>query len=67
VDGVQRQIQNRYGNQVTARTSFVSLSEGGSGLAAEVPWILHGTKSLRKGRQAGDPITYPALVLQLRG
>ncbi|MGV1867222.1 MULTISPECIES: hypothetical protein [unclassified Rhizobium] len=34
-----------------------------SGVHAGMPYILKGSQGRRKGRQSGDPITYPAIVI----
>ena len=53
-------INSRFGNAVQARTRFLSLQAGGSGLANPVPWVI------KKGSRAGQSLTYPAVTIRAR-
>jgi hypothetical protein len=54
--------RQRFGNLARISDTFVDLNTGGSGKAVEVPWRLRRSQG-RKGRQAGDRINYPAVII----
>lgn len=54
-------LNSRFRGAFSATTMFLKVS---GGLHPEMPYILRGSSGKRKDSQAGQPITYPALVLQ---
>ncbi|HVJ44718.1 MAG TPA: hypothetical protein VM639_24690 [Dongiaceae bacterium] len=63
------EARSRFGNLVRINDTFIDLHGPGTGKAkpspthgSSVPWILQNSQG-RKGRLAGDPINYPAVVI----
>lgn len=56
VEDTRQAVMRRFGNLITARRAFIDLSGA---------YILK-TDGGRKGRRAGDPLTYPAVVIAHR-
>lgn len=59
VEGARQATQRKFPT-VTARRQFVNIP---AGLLPGAPWVLRTTRSRRRDRQAGQAITYPALIL----
>lgn len=55
VEQTRKAVQRRYSNVVSAELRYIRLAGG---------YVLKGGH--RKGRRAGDPLTYPALVIAAR-
>lgn len=53
-------FNRRFSGAFKAETTFLNV---GSGIDPLVPYTLRHSAGRRKGRQAGQPITYPALIL----
>lgn len=69
-DGTKRSLSARFGNQgrntpaaFRFETQFLSI---GNGIHPSIPYVLKRSgRSRRKDRQAGQPITYPAIILNM--
>ena len=67
-DNARRAVARQFKGTVSCETQFLSVS---SGLAAGVPYILRGSRGtsparrIRRDRRPGQPITYPALVMNM--
>lgn len=59
-DAAKRAVSRRFGNIVNAETRFLNIAAGVHPL---VPYVLRTSGGRRKGRQAGDHLTYPAIVM----
>ncbi|MCV9960734.1 hypothetical protein OIU34_02380 [Pararhizobium sp. BT-229] len=67
-DGTKRALTRRFGNE--GRTSFGYLFETkwlniGPGVHGDIPYILKRSQGRRKDRQAGMPISYPAVIMTM--
>lgn len=62
VEYVRQRILRRFPT-LTVERAFVNIP---SGMLPGAPWILRRSKGRSKARQAGQPITYPALILTER-
>lgn len=67
-DGTKRALARRFGNE--GRASFGYLFETkwlsiGAGVHPNIPYILKRSQGRRKDRQAGMPITYPAVIMKM--
>lgn len=62
VEYVRQRILRRF-PILTVERAFVNIP---SGMIPGTPWILRRSKGRSKARQAGQPITYPALILTER-
>ena len=62
VDQAAQVVSGRYGNSVTAQASYVTL-QGGYVMKGHGT---HARRKLRKDVAAGQPMTYPALIIQGR-
>jgi hypothetical protein len=66
-DGAGRAVNRQFKGTAVCNISFLSVQ---GGLHAGVPYILKGTarsssRKVRRDRQPGQPITYPALVINM--
>jgi hypothetical protein len=59
-DRAKAAFNRRFPDVFTAQLVYLNVA---GGVAPEVPYILKGSAGRRKDRQAGQPITYPALVI----
>jgi hypothetical protein len=62
-DGTKGVMARRFGGKggpFRFETKFLYLS---SGIAPNVPYVLKGSQGRRKGRQSGDALTYPAIIV----
>lgn len=55
-------FNRRFSGAFVAQMLFLNV---GAGVAPGVPYILKGSQGRRKDRQSGQPITYPALVINV--
>lgn len=67
-DGTKRALSRRFGNE--GRTSAGYLFETkwlsiAGGVHPEIPYVLKRSQGRRKDRQAGMPITYPAVIMSM--
>jgi hypothetical protein len=67
-DGTKRALARRFGNE--GRSSFGYLFETkwlniANGVHPQIPYILKRSAGRRKDRQAGIPITYPAVIMSM--
>jgi len=67
-DGTKRALARRFGNEgrlasgYLFETKWLSIA---AGVHPEIPYILRRSQGRRKDRQAGMPITYPAVVMNM--
>lgn len=67
-DGASRAIKRQFKGTVTCETQYLAIA---GGLAGGVPYVLRGSSAasharrVRRDRRPGQPITYPALVMNL--
>lgn len=59
--GANRAINSKFSNVFESEFAFVKATPG---IDSRVPYILRGSYGRRKDSQAGQPITYPALILK---
>lgn len=59
-DGTKSAMARRFSGVFRFETRFLDIA---GGLHPLIPYILKGSRGRRKGSQAGDPITYPAIVI----
>lgn len=64
IDRVRRSMGAKHGERYEFETRYLSLS---TGIDPRIPYILRQGRSRRKDRQAGQAITYPAIVITRRG
>lgn len=67
-DGTKRALARRFGNE--GRSSYGFLFETkwlniGAGVHPGIPYVLKRSQGRRKDRQAGMPISYPAIIMQM--
>lgn len=67
-DGTKRALARRFGNE--GRTAYGYLFETkwlniGAGVHPGIPYVLKHSQGRRKDRQAGMPITYPAIIMKM--
>lgn len=53
-------LRRRFGDVFRITNVYLNI---GSGIHPSIPYILKGSQGRRKDRQAGSPLTYPALVI----
>lgn len=61
-DGTKRAMASRFNGSFSFVTRWLNIAQG---VDSRIPYILKGSQGRRKGRQAGDPITYPAVIINM--
>ncbi|OQP84192.1 hypothetical protein BTR14_20535 [Rhizobium rhizosphaerae] len=64
VDRARATMATRFDHSYDFETKFLNL---GPGIAPGAPYHLKGSQGKRKDRQAGEPITYPAIAIYRKG
>lgn len=67
-DGTKRALARRFGNQGRSGAGYLFETKWlniAPGVHADIPYILKHSQGRRKDRQAGMPISYPAVVMSM--
>lgn len=67
-DGTKRALARRFGNEGRASAGYLFETKWldiGAGVHPQIPYVLKNSQGRRKDRQAGMPITYPAVVMTM--
>ena len=67
-DGTKRALARRFGNEGRASYGFLFETKWlniGAGVHPGIPYVLKRSQGRRKDRQAGMPISYPAIIMQM--